>query len=307
MPTLPTSRSARLWTVAGAVVLCALALGGGWWLGRHQAGVPPQDTRHTALLQESELLRQKLIRGEASDADRQRQLELLVALDRRAEAISLLEPLADRDPDRWSLRLMLAELRRDQGDRAGAERELRQILNRTPSQVDALQLLTLIRLEQGQATAAESQVKGVYSGLIRPDAKPEALGVGLLLAELQQRRGEAPAAETTYEELAQAFPTDQRPLIGLALLRHSRGNGTGALAALQEARKRSPDPQKDDPRLDALAASWGLEKLRGSPSTGPGSSRGLPSSNQPQQPAGSAPLPTTPPQPEASPTGPPAP
>lgn len=73
-----------------------------------------------------------------------------MGLDRRAEAIAVLEPMADREPDRWSLRLMLAELRRDQGDGAGAERELRQILNRSPNQVDALQLLTLIRLERGE-------------------------------------------------------------------------------------------------------------------------------------------------------------
>ena len=43
----------------------------------------------------------------------QRLLELLVGLERRNEAISLLEPMADREPDRWALRLMLAELRRD--------------------------------------------------------------------------------------------------------------------------------------------------------------------------------------------------
>jgi Flp pilus assembly protein TadD len=230
----------------------------------------PEDSRRAALMQESNLLRQKVIRGEANDGDRQRYLELLVGLDRRGEAIGVLEPMADREPDRWALRLMLAELRRDQGDAAGAERELRQILNRSPSQIDALQLLTLIRLERGEGAAAETQVKGVYAGLIRPEPKPEALGVGLLLAELQQKRDEAPAAELTYQELALAFPEDQRPLIGLALLRHSRGNGAGALEALQQARRRSPDQGKADPRLDALAASWGLEKLRATQGSSPG-------------------------------------
>jgi hypothetical protein len=124
--------------------------------------------------------------------------------------------------------VMAEMLRTGRLERVKAHRELqelRQILNRSPSQIDALQLLTLIRLERGEAAAAETQVKGVYGGLIRPEPKAEALGVGLLLAELQQKRDEAPAAELTYQELALAFPEDQRPLIGLALLRHARGNG----------------------------------------------------------------------------------
>jgi hypothetical protein len=136
---------------------------------------------------------------------------------------------------------------------------------------DHLQLLALLKLEQGEGKAAEAQVKAVYAGLIRPEAKPQALGVGLLLAELQQKRGEAPAAEVTYQELAAAFPTDQRPMIGLALLRHGRGNGPGAMEALQQARRRSADPEKPDPRLDALAASWGLEKLRAPSAPAPAS------------------------------------
>jgi Flp pilus assembly protein TadD len=270
MPTPTRSSATLLWTGAGAITLCLVALTGGWWLGRHQASGIPEDSRRAALVQENNLLSQKVIRGEANDSDRQRYLELLVGLDRRGEAIAVLEPMADREPDRWALRLMLAELRRNQGDAAGAERELRQILNRSPNQIDALQLLTLIRLERGEAAAAETQVKGVYGRLIKPEPKPEALGVGLLLAELQQKRNEASAAELTYQELALAFPQDQRPLIGLALLRHSRGQSAGALEALQQARRRSPDPGKADPRLDALAATWGLEKLRATQGASPG-------------------------------------
>jgi len=304
MPTPTRSSATLLWTVAGAITLCLVALTGGWWLGRHQAGGLPEDSRRAALVQESERLRQKVIRGEANDPDRQRYLELLVGLDRRGEAIAVLEPMADREPDRWALRLMLAELRRDQGDAAGAERELRQILNRSPSQIDALQLLTLIRLERGEGAEAETQVKGVYGGLIRPEPKPEALGVGLLLAELQQKRSEAPAAELTYQELALAFPEDQRPLIGLALLRHARGNGAGALEALQQARRRSPDPEKADPRLDALATSWGLEKLKGSQGAAPGPKPQDASPKPPEKPT-AAPAPPTLPAP--GPTEPPTP
>lgn len=268
------SRAGLAWTAAGALLLAALALGGGWWLGRQQAGSRPEDGQRAALSLEARRLEGKLQRGEASDMDRQRLLELLVGLDRKGEAMAMLESMADQAPDRWSLRLMLAELRRDQGDRSGAERELRQILNRQPDQVEALQLLTLIRLEQNRAADAEARVKSLYGGLIRPEPKPAALGVGLLLADLQQKRGSPAAAEVTYRELADAFPQDQRPMVGLALLRHGRGNRDGALEALRQAQARGSNPDKPDPRLEALAASWGLEKLRAPSAKPPGSSPG---------------------------------
>lgn len=252
---------------AGLVAL--LALGGGWWLGQRQSATQASaDPKRALLTKEATRLRLRLDADEAGPADRQRLLELLVALDRKPEAISLLEPMADREPERWSLRLMLAELRRDQGDRSGAERELRQILNLRPTQVEALQLFSLLNLEQGRGAAAEARVKAAYGLAIKPDVQPEALGIGLLLAELQLKRNQATTAAATYLQLANLFPQDQRPLLGLAMLRHDQGDAKGAQDALAQARLRNPNPDKPDPRLDKLAASWGLEPLR-SPSTAP--------------------------------------
>jgi tetratricopeptide (TPR) repeat protein len=279
MPSTPRSLPG-LWSLLAALLVGALALGGGWWLGRRQSATQPSgDPKRALLSKEATRLRLRLDAEEASPSDRQRLLELLVALERKAEAISLLEPMADREPERWSLRLMLAELRRDQGDRSGAERELRQILNLRPIQVEALQLLSLLNLEQGRGTAAETRVKAAYAMATKPEVRPEALGIGLLLAELQLKRSQPSMAAATYQQLAGLFPQDQRPLLGLALLRHDQGDSKGAQEALAQARLRSSDPEKPDPRLDELAASWGLEPLR-SPSAaqktpkGPASSSG---------------------------------
>jgi tetratricopeptide (TPR) repeat protein len=246
-----------------AGLAAVLALAGGWWLGLRQRALPAaEDPKRAVLQREASSLRQRLERNEAGDGDRQRLLELLVALDRQAEAITLLEPMADREPDRWSLRLMLAELRRDQNDRAGAERELRMILSRQPDQVEALQLMTLLQIEQGRGGEAEAQVRAAFAGATAPVVKPEAMGVGLLLAELQQKRGLGREAEGTYRRLAEEFPQDQRPLLGLALLRHGRGDVRGAQEALAQARQRGPEAGRPDPRLDRLAATWGLAPLR---------------------------------------------
>ena len=133
---LPALLKSPLSSALLALALVLTGLAGGWWIGQRQAsgaaasGATRSDPKQAGLQQELTQLRRRQERNEASDADRQRLLELLVALGRRAEAMELLEPMADREPDRWSLRLMLAELRRDQGDRLGAERELRQILSR---------------------------------------------------------------------------------------------------------------------------------------------------------------------------------
>ncbi len=246
-----------------AAALLAGAAGGGWWLGSRQRPARSTPSANASLEREVRDLRQRLQRQQASPAEQQRLLELLVALNRRQDAIAVLEPLADREPDRWSLRLLLAELRRDQGDRSGAQRELRMILNRRSDQLEALQLMTLLRLERGEAGKAEAEVKAAYQKALRPPVRPQALGLGLLLADLQQRRGQGAAAVATYRRLATEFPDDQRPLIALALLRDQQGDRNGALEALHEARQRLRDPSKGDPRLDRLAASWGLASLKG--------------------------------------------
>lgn len=275
MPTANRTLSG-IGTALAYTALILLAAAGGWWLGWRQASSGSGgDPRRAALTQEVTQLRRRLDAQEASGTEKQRLLELLVALDRKEEAIRLLEPMADQEPDRWSLRLLLAELRRDQGDSTGAERELRLILNRKPDQVEALQLMTLIRLEQGRGSEAEAAVRRAYGSATTPSLKPEAMAIGLLLADLQQRRQQNSAAMATYRQLAEKFPSDQRPLLGLAMLHQNSGNTKAALEALEQARLRSPDPGKPDPRLDRLAASWGLAPLRepGSAGKGPDGSK----------------------------------
>jgi hypothetical protein len=140
--------------------------------------------------------------------------------------------------------------------------------------VEALQLMTLLRLEQGRGSEAETAVRKAYGKATKPTVQPQGLSLGLLLAELQQRRKQPEAAKATYLRLAGEFPADQRPLLALALLLHGQGNGKGAQEALAQARLRSDEPNKPDPLLDRVAAAWGLETLRNSDSKG-----------SPQQPA----------------------
>jgi len=272
------------WLAGAAVALAGLCLGGGIWLGRHQVDrTPPPAGRETSrqeLLRQLDSLEQLQQRGEADAAQQQRLLELLVALERRQQAITVLEQLADQQPQRWGLRLLLAELRRAEGDRSGATRELRQLLYNRPDQIEVLQLYSLLLLEQGQGREALQRVQASYARQSQGQPRGEALGTGLLLAELLQRQGTPGQSEALLIKLAAAFPADPRPLLARALVQQQRGDLKGAQNSLAQAR--SLRPSQADPRLDQVASAWGLAALRAPSRSGQGSPRQAPSgSNTP--------------------------
>lgn len=239
--------------------LVTVSITGGWLLGQHQAlhalGSPEgSPERQVALLQA------RLGDGSASAADQQRLVDLLIQQGQSEEASLVLERLADQQSQNWQLRLLLAELRRNNNDRPGAERELRQILNLKPDQIEALQLLTLLQLEQGRGAEAETQLKALLKAKSKPTPQPQKLGIGLLLGDLRQRQGKPAEALALYGQLAKDFPRDPKPLLAIALLKQDQGDLPGASQALAQAQARQPG--KKDPRLDRVAASWGLQTLR---------------------------------------------
>jgi predicted Zn-dependent protease len=263
----------KLWIGLALASLGGACLAGGWWLGHLQSGGLATDPKQRALERQLEGLQQRSTQGGASAAEEQRLLELLIALNRKDEALTLSERLADQQPERPALRLVLAELRRDQNDRSGAEREVRQLLNQNPSNIEGLQLMALLQVESGRGLLAVSQLQAAFDQAskpaLKPEApKPEALDIGLLLANVLQRQGQTGQAEALLIRLATAFPKDQTPILARALLLQERGNTKGAQAAIAQAKALKPG--KEDPRLDAIAAAWGLESLKG-PS--PGESR----------------------------------
>jgi tetratricopeptide (TPR) repeat protein len=251
---------ARLPLIAAAIGAGGLCLAGGWWLGQLQRSASPEPRSQPALQRQADALLAKLEGEQTSEAEQRRLLELLVALNRQSEATVVLERLADQNPGRWGLRLLLAELRRQQNDRSGAEREVRQLLNQDPNRVEALQLMALLQLETGRGSQARSQLEAALKRTSKPPAKAEALPIGLLLAHVLQRQQQPGQAEAVLIRLAASFPSDQRPLLARALLQQERGDQKGAQQSLAEARARRPGVA--DPRLDAVAAAWGLAPLR---------------------------------------------
>ena len=242
-----------------AVALAALALAAGWGLGHWQRQAGPSGAQ-VQLEHEIEVLQRRFQTGQASDAERQRLLELLVGLERRAEATALVAQLAQQQPQRWRLRLLLAELRREQNDLSGAERELQQLFSRQPDQLEALQLLASLQLETGRGSQAQLRLEAALNRASKPKLQPQALQIGLLLANLQLKRGQAAQAQALLSRLASDFPQDPRPLLARALVEQERGQLVAAQASLAAARALTPG--KGDQRLDRLAAAWGIQALR---------------------------------------------
>ena len=268
MPAAP--RRTGLWLGLAGVGVVALAMGTGWWLGQWQRG--GSSNSQAAVERQVDQLLPVVQRGEASPAEQQRLLELLVALNRKAEATRLLEALADRYSERWSLRLLRAELRREKNDRSGAERELRQLLALHPNQIEALQLMALLQLESGRGSQAQAMVQTALNQASKPKLQPRALNLGLLLANLQQKQGQSSAAEATLIKLANDFPRDPRPLLARALLQQEAGKTAAAQNSLAQARELTQG--RLNTQLDQLAAAWGLESLSPAAtkvSTGPAS------------------------------------
>ena len=105
------------------------------------------------------------------------------------------------------------------------------------------------------------RVQAALNRASKPKLLPQALPIGLLLANLQLKRGQAVQAQALLGGLARDFPQDPRPLLARALIEQDQGQRAAAQASLAAAR--SLTPGKGDPRLDQLAAAWQMQALQG--------------------------------------------
>ena len=254
---IPDPRPKRLRQIGLFGLAIGAALGAGWWWGQRQPSTEVISNQQTTLERQSEKLETKLRAGTASEDDQRQLLRLRLALGDRSGAIKLLEPLSDQNPEQPSLRLLLADLKSQSNDNAGAERELRQVLNVQPLHPQALRDYARLQLKLGRQQALQQQLQAsaeVAKG------KPEALPIGLLLADLQQSNGQLGEATATYRGLISDHPNDPRPVLALALLRNSQGDLYAARALLQQAKLNSTPVAAGV--LDQVAAGWAVGHIR---------------------------------------------
>ena len=257
LATLKINRHSPLLWLPVVMAGLALTAAAGWQLGRTSQNEPILNLEQQRLQRRSAALEEKLFEGTASDAEQMQLLKLRLASGDDEGAIALLEPLSDRNPSQWSLRLLLADLRQQQNDMTGAEREIRQVLNINPIQPQALQDYARLQLKLGNEQAVVEQLK---AAVVAAAGRPEALPIGLLQADLQQRQGLNAEAEATYSSLIAAHPTDPRPFLALALLKQTQGQIAAAKQLLQRAKLYSSPVAGNV--LDQIAASWSVGAIR---------------------------------------------
>ena len=253
----PDPRPKRLRQLGLFGLAIAAALGAGWWWGQRQPSTAAANAQQKTLERSSEKLETKLAAGTASDEEQRQLLRLRLAMGDRTGAIKLLEPLSDQNPEQPSLRLLLADLKSQNDDAAGAERDIRQVLNVQPLHPQALQDYARLQIKLGRQQEVMQQLQASAEAA---KGTPEALPIGLLLADVQQSNGLNGEATATYQSLISSHPADPRPMLALALLRHSQGDLGTARSLLQQAKLNSTPVAAGV--LDQVAAGWAVGRIR---------------------------------------------
>lgn len=253
----PDPRPKRLRQLGLFGLAIAAALGAGWWWGQRQPSTAAANAQQKTLERSSEKLETKLAAGTASDEEQRQLLRLRLAMGDQPGAIKLLEPLSDQNPEQPSLRLLLADLKSQNDDDAGAERDIRQVLNVQPLHPQALQDYARLQIKLGRQQEVMQQLQASAEAA---KGTPEALPIGLLLGDVQQSNGLSAEAIATYKGLAASHPADPRPLLALALLQHSQGQLEAARVSLQQAKLHSAPVAAGV--LDQVAAGWAVGRIR---------------------------------------------
>ena len=248
-------RPLRLILLAGALLGAGLV---GWLTAASFA--PQTAARGSRLVVDREVsdLMRKLA-DERLDDDGQRQLlERLLALGRVEEAQRVLHPLLEKEPGSLGLALLMADLRRLNGDRHGARTDLDQLLRLHPDHPEVLKLRVLVEIQDGRTTQALQLLTERFENR-GPGRRAD---LGMLLADLQRQIGEVNAAANLYQQMAEESPRDVQPLLALAMLRQEQGKAEEVSELLEKARQRQGNQEDTDELIDTLASSWGLTALR---------------------------------------------
>lgn len=163
--------------------------------------------------------------------------------------IEPLEKLAKLKPENTEYAVLLAQARQQTGDREGAAKAYRSILESQPGDVKALQGLVSLLLAEGRPEAAIGLLQDTLESApnlnqIKPNTV-NVISVQLMLGQVyaeQERYGDA---INVYDNAIKANKEDFRPVLAKALVLQKQGKTEDAKSLFNSAANLAPAQYKD--------------------------------------------------------------
>lgn len=167
-----------------------------------------------------------------------------------------LTKLAELNPDLPDYRVLLGQTKQQLGDLEGAAQAYRQVLDKQPGNMNALQGLVALLVQQNRSQAAV----GLLQDTLKDAEKLSTTGgntvdvtsVKLLLAEVYVEDEKVDQALKLYDEAIQESGQDFRPVLAKALVLQKQGRQDEAKPLFEQALAMAPAQYKD--QIQQMAA-----------------------------------------------------
>lgn len=171
--------------------------------------------------------------------------------------IEPLEKLAKLKPENTEYSVLLAQARQQTGDREGAAKAYRSILESQPGYVKALQGLVSLLLAEGRPEAAIGLLQDTLESApnlnqIKPNTV-NVISVQLMLGQVYAEQERYADAINVYDNAIKANKEDFRPVLAKALVLQKQGKNEDAKSLFNSAANLAPAQYKD--QIVKLASS----------------------------------------------------
>lgn len=211
-------------------------------------------------------------------------------------AIDPIKKLAELNPADSSYTILLAQVLAQTDDREGAAQAYRELLNKRPGDINALQGFVELQLQQDRPQAAIGLLQDTLRSADAVNkAQPgtiDVTSVRLLLGRIYATQERDAEAIAVYDEAIKGDDKDFRPVLAKALMLQAQNKNEEARSLFNQAEALAPAQYKD--RIQQLAQgqpSPTASPAPGAPAapTAPSSPTASPSAAQSPQPAATAP------------------
>ncbi|WP_322744617.1 tetratricopeptide repeat protein [[Phormidium] sp. LEGE 05292] len=171
--------------------------------------------------------------------------------------IEPLEKLAKLKPENTEYAVLLAQAKQQTGDREGAAKAYRAILESQPGDIKALQGLVSLLLAEGRPEAAIGLLQDTLESApnlnqIKPNTV-NVISVQLMLGQVYAEQGRYADAINVYDNAIKANKEDFRPVLAKALVLQKQGKTDDAKSLFNSAANLAPAQYKD--QIVKLASS----------------------------------------------------